>query len=63
MQKADGPILIEDLDAVTAGAQVADTGHPANVALHKPVRTRSMLEGGIQKDGYEAGHAGERNDW
>lgn len=63
MQKADGPILIEDLDAVTAGAQAADTGHPANVALHKPVRTRSMLEGRVQKVRFEADDVGERNDW
>ena len=63
MQRADGPILIEDLDAVTAGARVADPGHPLNVTLHRPLRTRSMLEGRIQQVGYEADHDLDGNDW
>ena len=54
MDKADGPILIEDLDAVVAGARpVPDRDHPPSVALHKPVRTHSLLEVRMRRVGRE----------
>ena len=63
MQKADGPILIEDLDAVVAGAQMrTEPGAASNVKLHRPFQPRSILETSVQRSGNGSDMSTERNN-
>lgn len=64
MEKTNGPILIEDLDAVVAGAQmVAEPVAAPTVKLHRPFRPRSMLETSVQQAGNHSRGSTERSDW
>ena len=56
MQKADEPIVIEDLDAATAGGQMSPhPGHLPDVKLHKPIRAHSILDRRVRNFGDSAG--------
>lgn len=63
MQKADEPIVIEDLDAATAGAQRnPHSGHVPDVKLHKPIRAHSILDRGVRSFGDAAGYDREAEE-